>query len=177
MAYLLDSTGAYLLDSEGYYLLDSEHYALNLITDRTQADVQYVLTLASRAMTEDEMTEWLSGLKGAYNATDLNRVESAVEYVTERLKIAGWNLSPATRTDWTVSDFPTISEMHRYLDNVRLLRSALPVGMPDVPEDADRLTYTEANTIERILEMLDSAVTNIMKNVFYSNEIFSGEVQ
>lgn len=152
---------------------------MKLITDRTALDVQRVKDLAAKSwsMTDAELTEWLSSLKGAYNYTDLNRVESAVEYVIERLKIAGWNLSPVTRTDWTVSDYPTISEMHRYLENIRLLRSALPTGMPDVPEDADRLTYTEANTIERILEMLDEAVTNIMQNVFYSNEIFSGEVQ
>ena len=146
-----------------------------LITDRTAADVEYAL---AQALNPDRNnTEWLKGLKGTYNATDLNRVEKAVEYVANRLEIAGWRKEPVVKIDWSFSDFPTVSEMQRYLDNIRLLRAALPDGMPAVPADMNGFTYIEANTIEQILLMLDAAVTNIMKNVFYSNEIFSGEVQ
>lgn len=32
-------------------------------------------------MSEEEKTDWESGLKGAYNASDLNRVGNAVVYV------------------------------------------------------------------------------------------------
>lgn len=150
-----------------------------LITDRSAADVQYVsgLALKTHKMTDAELAEWLSGLKGAYNASDLNRVEGAVLYVIERLQIAGWYVKLDTKTGWKFSDFPTVAEMDRYLSNIRKLRAALPTGLPVVPADADRLTYNEANDIERLLEMLDAAVTNIMANVFYSNELYSGEVQ
>ena len=175
MAYLLDKNGYPLYDVAGFRLMDADSFAL--ITDRTAADVQKVLLYASRPMTEAELAEWKAGMKGAYNYTDFNRVEAAVEYVTERLKIAGWRVNPVTKLNWTVSDFPTVSEMERYLKNIQLLRSTLPVGLPSVPEDMNRFTYAEANVIEQILIMLDAAVTNIMKNVFYSNEIFSGEVQ
>ena len=177
MAYLLDKDGYQLHDVAGFVLADADSFAL--ITDRTAADVQYVLTLASKGlnMTADEWNQWLLGLKGAYNYMDFNRVEKAVEYVVEKLQTVGWFLCPSTKIDWTVSDFPTVSEMQRYLDNIRLLRSALPVGLPQVPEDMDRFTYAEANVIEQILTMLDAAVTNIMKNIFYSNELYSGEVQ
>jgi hypothetical protein len=78
---------------------------------------------------------------------------------------------------WTFTDFPSASEMQRYLDNVRLLRSALPVGMPTVPADMNLFRYEEANTIESILERLDATVANIMKNIYYSSEIYSGEVR
>lgn len=141
-----------------------------LVTDRTAADVQAVL-----AGNLDSLA-WYSGMKGAYNATDLNRVEAAVLFVIERLRIAGWYLVAQTK-HWTFADFPTASEMQRYLDNVRLLRSALPVGLPMVPSDMNLFRYDEANTIESILERLDVAVTNIMQNVYYSSEIYSGEVR
>ena len=64
---------------------------LNLITDRTQADVDCVRQLAAKgwaAMTAEERAAWNGGLKGAYNASDLNRVGSAVEYVANRLREA-----------------------------------------------------------------------------------------
>ena len=150
----------------------AETTEFKLITDRTNADVQAVLAAINTGVLPEN---WFFGLKGAYNATDLNRVESAVLFVIERLKIAGWYLAVQSKY-WTMTDFPTASEMHRYLENVRLLRSALPVGIPAVPADMDRLTFAEANTIEQILEMLDAAVTNIMANVYYSNELYSGEV-
>lgn len=146
-----------------------------LITDRTAADVEFAL---AQALNPDRNnTEWLKGLKGTYNATDLNRVEKAVEYVANRLEIAGWRRKPAVKIDWSFSDFPTVSEMQRYLDNIRLLRAALPEGMPAVPADMNGFTYIEANTIEQILLMLDAAVTNIMLNIYYSNEKYSGEVK
>lgn len=177
MAYLLDNGGNQLYDSANFRLLDSE--SLWLITDRTVADVQYTVSFAAKGinMTESEIEQWLSGLKGAYNHTDLNRVEGAVRYVSERMQSVGWFLYPDVKLDWKVDDFPSVSEMERYLNNIRLLRAALPVGIPDAPPNMDRITYETANTIEKILLLLDNAVTNIMANVFYGNELYSGEVQ
>lgn len=152
---------------------------LVLITDRTADDVKKIKDLMQKGvskMTLEELSEWLTGMKGSYNALDLNRVGEAVLYVTERLKLAGWHIEPVVKTNWLITDFPTTSEMQRYLDNIKLLRSALPTGLPDVPVDMNKLTYEEANIIERILVMLDESVTNIMQNVYYSNEIYSGEV-
>lgn len=60
----------------------------NLITDRTQADVERVKALAAKgfaAMTAAERAEWLTGMKGAYNASDLNRVGTALNYLAGRL--------------------------------------------------------------------------------------------
>ena len=67
---------------------------LNLITDRTQADVDYAARLNAAGwdgMTEDERTAWTLGLKGTYNASDLNRVGNAVNYVAGRLENAGYS--------------------------------------------------------------------------------------
>lgn len=153
--------------------INAETTKFKLITDRTATDVQEVITAIQTGTLPNN---WLAGMKGAYNATDLNRVESAVLFVIERLKIAGWYLTVMSKTNWSFADFPSASEMRRYLDNVALLRSALPASMPAMPLDTDKFNFEEANTLEQILELLDATVTNIMLNVYYSNEIYSGEV-
>ena len=59
-----------------------------LITDRTQADEERVEELAAKgydAMSDAEKAEWDGEMKGAYDASDLNRVESAVAYLAELL--------------------------------------------------------------------------------------------
>ena len=154
---------------------------LNLITDRTQSDVSYVARLAAKGwagMTEDEKSQWLLGLKGAYNATDLNRVGNAVTYVAGRPEEAGYAPDIDPKIDWMVSDIPTESQMETYLDNLRALRSAftVPDSVPQVPADMEGLTYQEANDIERIILAIDALITNIINAYFYSNEVYSGEV-
>ena len=154
---------------------------LNLITDRTQSDVYYVARLAAKGwagMTEDERSQWLIGLKGAYNATDLNRVGNAVAYVAGRLEDAGYAPDVSPKIDWTIPDIPTESQMETYLDNVRALRNAftVPATVPQVPADMEGLTYQEANDIERIILAIDALITNMMDAWFYSNEVFCGEV-
>ena len=68
-----------------------------LITDRTQADVTKLKSLLSKpkAMwTQDEWSEFiLARDKGAYNATDLNRVQEAMEYLAERFRAHGKKIS------------------------------------------------------------------------------------
>lgn len=154
---------------------------LNLITDRTQADVDYAARLNAAGwdgMTEDERTVWTLGLKGTYNASDLNRVGNAVNYVAGRLESAGYSAPVDPKIDWLESDIPNESSMERYLEDVETIRSTLTVlpGTPDVPEDMVGLTYEEANDIERILLAVDALITNMINSYFYSNEINCGEV-
>ena len=67
---------------------------MNLIYDRTAEDVERALALAKKAeagtLTDVEKTEWLAGMKGCYNATDMNRVEAAVKSIAAELKAAGY---------------------------------------------------------------------------------------
>ena len=152
-----------------------------LITDRTQADVNRVRELALKGwanLTEGEKAEWNAGMKGAYNATDLNRVGNAVTYVAGRLEEAGYAPDIDPKIDWTIPDIPTKSQMETYLDNVRALRNAftVPDSVPQVPADMEGLTYQEANDIERIILAVDALITNIINAYFYSNEVYSGEV-
>lgn len=153
---------------------------LKLITNRNDADISRVSAIRAKGslMTADELQEWLNGMKGSYNASDLNRVEAAVQYIANRFSVAGIKVDVITRTDWMITDFPTPKEMKRYLDNVKYLRGILTLASdaPQVPDNMDKLTYEEANNIERILIAIDELLTNISLAWYYSNEIYAGEV-
>ena len=173
---IVSSTGASTTASFTLY-----YGLLNLITDRTQADVDYVARISAKGwsgMTDSEKSAWLLGLKGSYNYIDLNRVGNAVTYVAGRLTEAGYFVPVSPKIDWTESDIPKESDMQTYLEDVEILRSALTVlpETPEVPEDMEGLTYEEANDIERIILAVDDLITKMINSYFYSNEIFSGEV-
>lgn len=155
---------------------------MQLITDRVQADVNRVDQLAARisagTATAAEQTEWASDLKGAYNASDLNRVGAAVVYVAGRLNGYGYYVSVSPKQDWTVSDIPTAGQMAAYLQDVAALRGAIAVmaSTPPTPDSANGLTWQEANDIEQILLDVDELLTRMAAAWFYSGEIYAGEV-
>ena len=141
----------------------------NLVTDRTQADVERVRELAAKgfaAMTADEQAEWLAGMKGAYNASDLNRVGTALNYLAGRLaSICGKSIAWTAKTDWAVTDIITASQAAEYRRQIQDIRDALtyPAGTPDAPQ-LGRLTYTDANNIERILKLCEDLIVNVAKS-------------
>ena len=155
---------------------------MQLITDRVQDDVDRVSQLAARVSagtaTETEKTEWASGLKGAYNASDLNRVGASVAYVAGRLNGYGYAVTVNPKQDWTGSDIPTAGQMAAYLRDVDALRGAIAVmaSTPPTPDSANNLTWQEANNIEQILLDVDELLTRMAAAWFYSGEIYAGEV-
>lgn len=173
------------IDSAGNsasYELTLYYGLLNLITDRTQADVDRVRYLSRRinagTATAAELEEYGGAMKGSYNAEDLNRVGAAVEYVANRLREYGYAVNVQPKTDWRAGEIPTAAELETYRGNVAALRSVLPVGKntPETPTSLERLTYQKANDLERILLDIDRLITNITLAWFYAGEVFSGEV-
>ena len=140
----------------------------NLIFNRTQSDVSRVQSLTQKMIagtaTEAEREEWLGGMKGAYNAADLNRVGEAVEYLTDTLQSLGYSITTAPKTDWTEADIPMQSQMETYLENIQTLRDRLPYVAPDAPADMTGLTYQEANNIEEILYTLERVLLAMQEN-------------
>lgn len=155
---------------------------MQLITDRVQADVNRVDQLAARisagTATAAEQTEWASDLKGAYNASDLNRVGAAVAYVAGRLNGYGYYVSVSPKQDWTANDIPTAGQMATYIQDVATLRGAIAVmaSTPPTPDSASGLTWREANDIERILLDVDELLTRMAAAWFYSGDLYAGEV-
>jgi hypothetical protein len=83
--------------------------------------------------------------KGAYNYSDLNRVERAVAEISD---LAGLGL--VAKTDWRMWDVPTVADMNRYLGNVKVLRSRYSSDIT-LPDSMEKLTYETANNIEKII--------------------------
>ena len=191
-----------------------------LVFDRTAEDVERVKTLKSQIMTyglsslsQAERTEYLAGMKGAYNYTDMNRVGQAVAFLAQRLTAlpgeleayrasigvgedAIFNLpynpdqvSVNPKTDWSVTDIPTVSQIKTYLANISNLRSilALPSGTPSPPSNLNAMTYTTANNLEKILSVIYQAFLKIEAEEYdlidraaldhwLAGEVYAGEI-
>lgn len=157
---------------------------LQLITDRTQADVEEAKRLIEKlrkgeTLTEAESAAYLAGMRGMYNASDMNRVGNAVQYIADRLTAERYGVHVNPRIGWTMADLVRQADWNAYLDDVRHLRGILTL-LPTTPEitDAmyDGIGYVEANHIEQILMDMDFMITRIILNYVYAGEVFSGEV-
>ena len=104
--------------------------------------------------------------KGAYNYSDLNRVERAVKELSEEI-----GLTLVTKTDWTVWDVPRVSDMIRYVENVRAIRNAIGSSIA-LPENGDRFTYSDANNIELILLNASESISASVR----CGEVFCGDM-
>ena len=158
------------------------YYGIHLITDRTQFDVDRVNVLAKKGwenMTPEERSEWEVGLKGAYNCTDLNRVQSAVRYLRDRFADVGYFVELSDAKTWTLKDTPTQTEMEEYLADVKAIRGVLTLlsTTPPVPDTMVGLTYVKANHIEQILLDVDRLLSNMIASFVYSGDIFGGELK
>lgn len=146
---------------------------MTFITDRTQADVDRLLVLQTKGwnnMTSSEREEWYGvATRGAYNYTDLNRVESAVAEISDSL-----GLGLVTKTDWGMWDVPTEADMARYLENIATIKAAVSYrnNAPTLPDRMGGLTYETANNIEKTLVMLYQIVDSVPR----CGEIYAGEV-
>ena len=144
------------------------YYGLHLVTDRTAADVT------------------AGNAKGTYNASDLNRVGAAMNYVADKLRAAGYDPHISPKTDWKDDDWVDQAAQAVYLGDLAELRKQFTMleSTPRVPprilataiNSDDGLTYGWANDIEQILMDIDALLTNIAAGWLYSGEIYSGEV-
>ena len=170
-----------------------------LIFDRTQADVdrvyalkQKILTGGLTSLTAEEKAEYMGGMRGAYNATDLNRVGQAVSYLANRFTDLPGELEayreekgvaddelyhvpydPSTvvvspKQNWTVADIPTTSRVQTYLNNLLVLRRqlVLPADAPMVPTSLNNLTFDTANQIEYLLWLVNAALVEVENDLY-----------
>lgn len=133
------------VESDGVTVIATTNSSVVLITDRTAADVS-----AGRR-------------KGYYNALDLIRVGEAMVYAQGLLKDSGYAVSIAVKLDWQLDDIPTNVQMDQYISSVRNLRHAMDLlaTTPAAPDSMDRLGYSGANDIEKILEDVEYTVHHV----------------
>lgn len=142
------------------YALTLYYGLLSLITDRTRADVE----------TKTD--------KGFYNASDLNRVGAAVEYIAGRFTALGYACPVTVKKDWLTTDAPTASQMEAHRQNIVTLRGQIAVmqSTPNAPASMAGLNYVKANNIEQILLDLDALIDKLIKSWYFSGELYAGEV-
>jgi len=155
-----------------------------LVFDRTQADVVYAAALAARikrdgfeTLSPAERDEWNNMLKGRYTDKDLNRVEAAVQALSDLLKEYYYSAPVETKTNWVHPDIPGAAEMERYLNNIKTLIGAFFVlpNTPSLPESTERLTFGRANDIERILYDIANTIPKVAAASRYSGTFYSGQ--
>lgn len=92
-------------------------------------------------------------LKGCLNLSDINRIESNIEYLAERME--SYSYSPNIHSkQWGRIDMPNQNDMHRIIDNIRSLIEVYypPRNPPDLP--TTMLSYADVNAIEENLYLL-----------------------
>lgn len=82
-----------------------------------------------------------------------------------------------TKLDWTYTDFFTVADGTRYLNNIKAVRQALNVlsTTPQVPATMSKLTYKKANDIEQILVDIEQLVVSMENYFVYSGVSNSGQ--
>ena len=179
--------------------------------------LQQLMKIGWQNMTDDEKAEYISGgadqlldannqplfdsqnepiysadpggvQKGAYNYTDLNRVEEAVDYVADELVQADTDIrqyavdmdvawddafavpydpadySLTVKTDWADTDIPSATQMARYISNLKLIQAAIPdASAAWIPDSMNMINWENANDIEKLLKDVDIAVALLVE--------------
>ncbi len=113
----------------------------NLIYDRLLSDVE-------EALNNSDSSE---NLKGSYNYTDLNRIETWCNYLKEVLQDYGLNKNLEIKTNWHMRDYPTRTQVDRIRNNIQTLREFCKGLTTKTIIYNNTLNYEQANTLEKIL--------------------------
>lgn len=105
-------------------------------------------------------------LKGCLNLLDLNRIESNIDYLAEKME--SYSYSPNIHgKQWNKVDMPNQNDMSRIIENIRSLISAFhsPDNPPPLP--TTMISYSDINAIEEnlylIKELLDCMASSFKK--------------
>ena len=125
-------------------------YVTTTLTVASGASVRFKGIMLERGDTRHAYVPYVEiaptlATKGAYNYSDLNRVERIVETISSS---KGLNLT--TKTNWSMWEIPKTSDMERYLSNIKSIRDSIGSSIT-LPNSMNNLTFNDANNIEQIL--------------------------
>ena len=143
---------------------------MQTVTDRSQSDVDRMLELLQKGWDNfnmDEKTEWLSGMKGALNLSDMQRIQNNTQLLSDVLELG---LAVAE-----IPEPPNETFFTSVLNNTEIIRNAYMIHS-DTPQTPSMPvnTYQKLNDIEKILD----DVYGILLNNFYyycGTEIYAGD--
>lgn len=142
------------------------------ITDRTQSDVDLVKELRLlrwSEMTDEQKTMWMSGLKGALNNSDLERIENNIHLLSDVFEV---NM---TTYENDIPYIPTLDYWQNLIDNVVAIRARGYAywNTPQVPLLPIN-NFEKVNDIEKILR---DTYQILISNLYYESidEWYTGE--
>ena len=158
----------------GTYQNTIEYILPVFIYDRVQADVDRVYELRRigwENLGREQREEWLAGMKGCLNTSDLKRIENDIFVIAQLLRV-----EVQTNKD-NLPDIPDTLYFQRLLKNVQTLRETKYIyhDTPDVPAQPLN-TYEKINDVEHILhDIYWSYEKNNSQFLYCGNEIYAGE--
>lgn len=144
-----------------------------MIYDRTEADVDEARRLLRKGyinLTQAEKQKWDNGLKGCFNASDLNRILGAIKAVADEI---GVEMSAVkTFADGDIPREADFSDMLQRLASISGLY--IYPSTPAIPS-APINTYDKINAVEKIIHDVDDVYVKVMANVTRAGELYAGE--
>lgn len=155
-----------------YYENTIEYILPWFVFDRTKEDVERVKALHQKGwdnLSEEEKAEWLAGMKGSLNKSDLKRNENNIAIIAKLLKI------DVSTYQGRIPELPDTTYFANLLYNVQLLRNAgyVRADTPKVPEQPINV-YQKMNDIEKILHDIYS-VYNTNFYYYCGDNLYCGD--
>ena len=140
------------------------------ITDEDVERVKEYDLIGYQNLTEEQKQEWNSGMKGALNCSDINRIENNIGYLAERTLI-----SLNIKTNWNYDNIFDLNNANRILINIQqLCRRFKFTRQPNIP-GTPLNDYRKINYIEELLHRMYAAVGGIILPNFITSD--SKEIQ
>ena len=132
------------------------------IFDRNPSDVTKAKLKVQewiKALAEGE-TVTITDLKGYFNASDLNRIENDTAVLA-----SASSLSLTIKTDWTIADLPTQTDLTRIINNISAVIEHFELEEVTLDMPTTILTYKHANTIEHNLSIIKTFLDDMTDRV------------
>jgi len=130
----------------------------DLIFDRTQSDLNN------------------NTAKAFYNYNDLNRIEEWCEYIEGELNTYHYYCNIIIKTNWTIYDMPTVSEIERIRNNVNTLKQAY-YSFTNIPTSLENMTIQKANAVEKILFEINDLIFKMTAEFRKCGTFYSGGME
>lgn len=140
------------------------------IYNRSQNDIEKLKSyreIGYQNLTSEQQLEWLSGMIGALNTKDLNRIENNIQTIADLLDIKGLSF----KTNWNYTDFVKISDERRIIDNLNKAkeRYIFEIEREDIQLPLNH--YKKINSIEKLIfDMYNAFIEQNQKSSFITSE-------
>ena len=136
------------------------------ITDRTANDVAYAKANQNES----------ADLKGAWNISDANRVINNTIYLRDLLNQYGYTVEFDDQPLLTEADFPYRDSVIKVMkDNINAVVNAFYEFNNPTIMYGTTASYTGANTMEINLDITNTLLENLISNLLYCGEPYSGD--